>query len=319
MHYRLFSKVTLFGIIFFLVSNACAQANTTMNTQPNLNANTQTFKNTNQLNLSATTEKPAKQKTTAATYVDHHNWYVSWGYNKDFWSNSDISVSQPDLNNNFTVHHVYGDDDPGWNQGFFNQNFMSPQYNIRLGHFLNPTHTWAIELNFDHTKYNNVNNQIANVSGTINGQPVDGPQTLSSTYFSYWYHNGFNNLMLDLVRRKPLYTIPHVYMRLVGIAKVGAGVLLPHPMNTILGNSNASVVGPKAWGNYFGISQGWWQLGGWTVGVECGFQLFLYKPLYLEFTDKEAFNDLDNIQVYSGTASQTVWLNELIFSIGSTF
>ena len=92
---------------------------------------------------------------------------------------------------------------------------------------------------------------------------------------------------------------------------------MPHPENTIFGN--AVDVGPKEWGNYFGWRNGWWQVGGWTAGVEYGFQLNLSRLFYLEFTDKEAYNRVSDIQVYSGRADQEVWLNELILSVGVNF
>ena len=169
----------------------------------------------------------------------------------------------------------------------------------------------------DHTKYNNNLGQTAFVTGTINGKPVNEYQVLSANYFNYMLHNGFNNLMFNIVRRKPFFHIPHTTMHLAGLVKFGAGVLLPHPINTIMGNDVDT--GPKTWGNYFGWRNGWWQMGGWTTGVEFGLQLTLYKTLYTELTDKEAYNSLSDIQVYQGRAAQTVWLNEWIWSLGTTF
>lgn len=253
----------------------------------------------------------------AASAHAAYNWYFSWGYNKDYWSNSDIHISQPGLRSDFVVNNVAASDDPGWTNGLFNTDLMSPQYNIRLGRYLNKAQTWAVELNFDHTKYNTNYNQIVYVNGVVNGAPYAGNYALTKDYFSYMLHNGFNNLMLNVVRRKEFAHIPKTNMKLYGIAKVGAGVLLPHPMNTIMGNTVN--VGPKAWGNYFGARNGWWQLGGWTTGVELGLQLSLYKTIYAEITNKEAYNSLSDIQVYQGRADQTVWLNETIFSLGTAF
>ena len=33
----------------------------------------------------------------------------------------------------------------------------------------------------------------------------------------------------------------------------------------------------------------WWQVNGWTTGVELGFRFVLYKSVYLELTDKVAY------------------------------
>jgi len=248
---------------------------------------------------------------------DEKSFYVSWGYNKDYWTNSDIHISQPALNNNFVVNDVHAGDYPGWNTGIFNKDLMSPQYNIRFGYFFNPARTWGIELSFDHTKYNTNLNQVARISGMINGQTVIQNSVLTSNYFYYALHNGANNLMLNLVRRKTMVTMPTAKLQLVGIGKAGMGVMLPHPENTIF--EQTVNVGPKAWNNYFGWNHGWWQMGGWTAGFELGMQLVFRKRVYLEFTDKEAYVNLSDIQVYQGQASQTMWLNEMIGSFGVMF
>lgn len=271
------------------------------------------FASDNHLNL--TEKKNSKENFVKKNH--NKSWYVSWGYNKDYWTDSDIHISQPALNNDFTVYNVKASDYPGWNNGLFNENIMSPQYNIRIGHFLNRAHTWAIEISFDHTKYNSNLDQIARVAGTINGQPINQDKTLTSSYFYYALHNGANNLMLNFVRRKPMFSFHRALLRIVAIGKFGAGVMLPHPENTILGNAND--VGPKAWPNFFGWRNGWWQMGGWTAGLEGGFQLVFHKTAYLELTNKEAYVSLSDIQVYDGRADQTMWLNETICSIGAMF
>lgn len=247
----------------------------------------------------------------------HRAWYVSWGYNLDFWSNSDIHVSQPGLNNQFTAYDVRAGDDPEWTSGIFNKNLFSGQYNIRIGHFLNQAETWAVELNFDHTKYNSDLNQNARIAGVVNGQGTDAYQAFTSSYFNYKLHNGANELMLNIVRSNTLIEFPKIKSEITGIAKLGAGVLLPHPDNTIFGNKVD--VGPKASGNYFGWRNGWWQMGGWVTGVEAGFQFVIHRRVYLELTDKEAYNSFSDIQVYQGRASQAVWLNEVIGNLGVMF
>lgn len=249
--------------------------------------------------------------------VNSRSWYVSWGYNKDYWTNSNIHISQPGLGNDFTVNNVRAGDYPGWNTGIFNKDLMSPQYNIRIGHYLNANHTWGVELSFDHAKYNTDLNQTAIISGMINGQTVNQNAVLTRQYFYYALHNGANLLMVNVIRRKPMLDFYRTNLELAAIGKIGGGVMLPHPENTIFGNTVD--VGPKSWPNYFGWNHGWWQFGGWTAGVEAGFQLLVHHRMYVEFTDKEAYVTLSNIQVYEGTASQSMWLNEVIGNLGVTF
>ncbi len=77
--------------------------------------------------------------------------YFSWGYNKEWYTNNNIKINQPSLNNNYMFVQAKGVDKPGWETGIFDKELTIPQYNYRLGYNLN--NNWAVELNFDHTKY----------------------------------------------------------------------------------------------------------------------------------------------------------------------
>ena len=69
--------------------------------------------------------------------VRKHELYFSWGYNKEWYTNSNVSVSQPALGNSFTFTNVKGVDHPGWeNEQFFTKALSIPQYNYRLGYFI---------------------------------------------------------------------------------------------------------------------------------------------------------------------------------------
>lgn len=236
-------------------------------------------------------------------------WYFSYGLSRDFWSETDVNVNQPALNNRFTFYNVAGTDAWGGSDSVF-----APQYNIRIGRFIDAAHTWAIEFSLDHTKYTSVPNQIAYVAGVLNGQAVGSYRFLSPNDFTYLLHNGLNHYMINVVKRVPIVGEPNKTLSLAGLFKFGVGVLLPHSENRIFGNSNN--VGPKAWGNYFGWSKGWWQFGGWTAGVEVGVRFVIYKPFYIELTDKEAYSSVMNIPVYQGRADHTLWMNEVIVSLG---
>lgn len=244
-------------------------------------------------------------------------WYFSWGYNRDYWRPSDIHISQKSLGNDFTIHNVRAEDFPQWNSGVFNKELTEPQFNVRIGHFIDKDRTWALELNYDHTKYSTFIDQYARVSGTIGGNYVDSTQLLTYDYFHYNLHNGANHFMLNMVKRIPILFETNENFSLAGVIKAGTGIMVPHSENKVLGNTN--YVGSKEWGNLIGMKNGWWQLNGWTVGVEAGLRFVIWNPIYIEFTDKEAYASLVNIPVYQGVADQVLWMNELILSLGYTF
>ena len=75
-------------------------------------------------------------------WKDEGKWYFSWGYSRQQYAPSDIHVSQPSLDNDFTLHQVKASDYPGTVgdavNSLFKLDFTSPQENVRIGYFLNP-------------------------------------------------------------------------------------------------------------------------------------------------------------------------------------
>ncbi len=238
-------------------------------------------------------------------------WYFSWGVSKEWWGRTNIRISQPSQGNDFAIYNVKGIDDPTWSSVF------GAQYNIRFGRFIDEARTLAVEVNFDHTKYTSVNGQTARVAGTIAGQPTDTNVRLDDTIFRYQLHNGANHLMFNLVKRVPLIGAINENFSVAAIGKIGIGPMVPHSENLILGNYND--VGKKQFNNLIGFTRGWWQINGFTTGVEGGFRVVLWNPIYLEITDKIAYARLDNVPVFQGTARHNLWMNEVVLSVGITF
>ena len=250
-----------------------------------------------------------------------NNWYFSWGYSRQQYAPSDIHVSQPGLGNDFTVHQAAASDFPSSPSdtinSLFNLDFTNPQENLRIGKFMNPEKTFAIEFSLDHSKYNTDLNQVADVSGTVANQPVSGPMTLTPQKFSYALHNGLNHLMVNAVWLHHLAGPSQQPGDLQLISRAGAGILLPHADNTIF--SNANQVGPKNENICCFASNDWWQVNGWTAGVEVGVRYTIYKTIYLELTSKLAYGALRSVPVYQGTADQTIWMSEQVLSTGFLF
>ena len=272
--------------------------------------------------------QPAPEATPTANAVttkfdkainNDENWYFSWGYSRQQYAPSDIRVSQPELGNDFTVRQAKGSDFPSSVgdslSSLFNLDFTNPQENIRIGKFLNPEKTFAVELNIDHSKYNVDNGQTVTVDGTApNGTTsmVVTPQN-----FNYALHNGLNHIMVNAVWLHRLRGPEQKPGDLQLISRVGAGILLPHADNVIFGNANE--VGPKNENVCCFKKNDWWQINGWTAGVEVGLRYRVYKSMYVELTNKIAYGVLRGVPVYKGTADQTLWMNEQVLSAGFLF
>lgn len=155
------------------------------------------------------------------------------------------------------------------------------------------------------------------VTGTINNQPVNGPMVLNAQNFNYTLHNGLNHLMVNAVWLRHLYGPEQQAGDLQLISRVGAGILLPHADNTILGNQNQ--VGPKTQNICCFSANDWWQVNGWTAGVELGVRYKVYKSIFLELTSKLAYGVLRGVPVFQGTADQKIWMSEQVLSAGFLF
>ena len=265
------------------------------------------------------TPKPVSD--TGYALKEDNNWYFSWGYSRQQYAPSDIHISQPTLGNDFTIDQARAGDFPSSVSEALNSlvhlDITNPQENVRIGRFMNPEKTFAIEFSLDHSKYNTDLNQTVPVSGTIHNAPVSGTMLLDAKQFNYTLHNGLNHVMLNAVWLHHLAGPEKQAGDLQLISRLGAGILLPHADNTILGNANE--VGPKNENICCFSKKDWWQLNGWTVGGEVGLRYTFYKTLYLELTQKLAYGVLHSVPVYQGSADQTIWMSEQVLSMGFGF
>ena len=273
----------------------------------------------------AVSENPAAQVTAEASIAkslnQENNWYFSWGYSRQQYAPSDIHISQPSQGNDFTLHQVAASDFPASFQDTVNSlkefEFTNPQENVRIGKFMNAEKTFAIEFSLDHSKYNTDLNQTVRVSGTKAGQPYNQNLTLTEQDFYYALHNGLNHVMVNAVWLQHLYGPENKAGDLQLISRAGAGILLPHADNVIFGKANQ--VGPKNENICCTSSKDWWQINGWTAGVEVGVRYRVYKSIYLELTSKLAYGVLRGVPVFQGSADQNIWMSEQVLSTGFLF
>jgi len=266
-------------------------------------------------------QPPSTKESFNRALKDEGNWYFSWGYSRQQYAPSDIHVSQSELGNDFTVRKAAASDFPSsvsdTLSSLVNLDFTNPQENVRIGKFMNAEKTFAIEFSLDHTKYNTDFGQTVAVGGTINNQPANSNMVLTPQNFTYALHNGLNHIMLNAVWLRHLRGPEQQAGDLQLISRVGAGILLPHADNKILGNENQ--VGPKNENICCFSSNDWWQVNGWTAGAEVGLRYRIYKSIYGELTQKFAYGALKGVPVYKGTADQTIWMSEQVFSLGFLF
>lgn len=230
-------------------------------------------------------------------------FYFSWGYNKEWYTHSNVKINQPSLNNHYTLENVHSHDHPGWDEGLFSIPLSIPQYNYRLGYFFNRKKGLAFEINFDHTKHIIGDGQQIRLKGTLNGRQTDSTINFSdATGFYYFLNNGANFLLFNIVKRWNWYESASGKLKIDALGKAGIGPLIPHVQNKLFGQENDPG----------------FQLGGWNIGTEAGVRATFFKTVYLEFTNKLDYARYSHLKVYQGRASQAFGTYELILSLGIT-
>jgi hypothetical protein len=230
-------------------------------------------------------------------------FYFSWGYNKEWYTHSDVKVNQPGLNNNYKLNSVRSHDHIGWDEGLFSIPISIPQYNYRLGFFFNKKKGLAFEINFDHTKHIIQDGQPVRISGTLNGRQVDSTINFSEgNGFYYYLNNGANFLLFNIVKRWNWQESKTGNFKIDALGKAGIGPVIPHVQNSLFGKENDPG----------------FQLGGWNIGVEGAVRATFYNTIYLEFANKIDYARYSNLKVYQGTAKQAFGTYELILSLGFT-
>ena len=231
-------------------------------------------------------------------------FYFSWGYNTEWYTKSDVHISQPSLGNDYTLNSVDGHDHRGWDEGLFSKALTIPQYNYRIGYFFNKKRGLGIEINFDHTKYIITDGQQINVTGTMGGNPVNTTINFSDANgYHYYLNNGANFLLFNFVKRWHWLGKTTKNFKVDLLGKVGIGPVIPHVDNSFAGQQNK----PK------------FQFGGWNTGVEGDIRVTFYKHFYLEYCNKLDYASYSKLKVYEGTARQNFGSYQMILNLGVTF
>lgn len=245
-------------------------------------------------------------KTTAAQTKKKRKAeiYFSWGYNTEWYTRSTVKINQPDLNNNYRFKNIKGHDHRGWDEGLFSKALTIPQYNYRLGYFLNDKNNLGFEINFDHTKFIFEDGQQAKIKGTLNGRTVDSTVLFNEANgFYYYLNNGANFLLFNIVKRWNWYTDKSKHIKIDALGKAGIGPVIPHVQNSFFGEKN----NPD------------FQFGGWNTGMEGAIRSTFFKYAYLELAGKLDYARYSGLKIYKGKAKHAFGTAEIILSLGFTF
>jgi hypothetical protein len=242
------------------------------------------------------------QEETAKPAKKQHSIWASWGYNKEWYTRSNVKVRQESLGNDYTFHSVRASDHPGWNEeSIFTQALTIPQYNYRLGFMIDEARGIGVEINFDHTKYIINHGQDIRMTGQFDGRSVDTSISyVKENGFHYYLNNGANFLLFNFVKRWTFAELFQNCLRIDALGKAGIGPVIPHVDNSFFGRLNDPG----------------FQLGGWNAGLEGDLKVTFFRYVYLEYGAKLDYARYSNLKVAEGRARQAFGTFEMILSLG---
>lgn len=272
-------------------------------------------------------------------YTAHNKgkFTLSWGGNRDQYSQSDIHFVGDDYN--FVVQNAVAHDKPkGWHIDYLNPSRMTiPQTNFKLGYFFSDK--YSVSVGVDHMKYVMTQNQTANVTGYINlpsnqsesiyngsynNTPVDMSQNNAQeggfengttqegipAFLMFEHTDGLNYVHTEFARQDDIsswFGINNTDKLQVNINEgLGLGLLYP--------KTNATVIG-KARHDDFHIS-------GYGTSLKAGINCTIFKYFTIEGALKGGYINMTDIRTTKSTAdlaSQKFFFAETIISFGGIF
>ncbi len=230
--------------------------------------------------------------------------FAYWGYNRAQFTHSDIR-----FNGNgyaFTLHDVVAKDrpEPFSLGGYFNpKNIWIPQYNYRVGWFLNDR--WSLSLGLDHMKYVVVKDQTVAAHGTISPERspahamADGTNgvRLTPDFLAYEHTDGLNLLSADADHHHRLWASDNGQQALYFTEGAFIGAVIPRTDVRLFG---------EGLNNKFHLS-------GYGVGAQAGLFAVLADRLFVRAQVRGGFIHLPDVLTTGKNderASQHFWFVE---------
>ena len=235
--------------------------------------------------------------------------FLHWGYNRAWFSWSDIHFNGPDYD--FTLRHVVAKDRPEpFGAAYFEiKNIWIPQYNYRAGWYFHER--WSLSLGLDHMKYVVQDGQTVRMDGYINGSrsirytTTEGSRDvkLEKDLLQFEHTDGLNLLSVDLDHYDPVWSTTSGKLNLRAFEGVHAGPVIPRTDVRLFG---------KGINNRFNVA-------GVAVGAQIGLQLDFLHHFYVRSTLKAGWVDLPKVLTTGNNedhASQHFWFVQHAIVLG---
>lgn len=248
-------------------------------------------------------------------------FYLYWGWNRGFYSDSDITFKGDDYD--FTLYDVKASDrqTPFSVNDYLNPaNMTIPQTNYRIGYFFKENYT--ISVGVDHMKYVMNQGQTARINGQITGSYPDGNggnyqgtysgndmQLLDENFLQFEHTDGLNYVSVELSRFDNIsefFKLNAKNFQINAMEGVGIGVLYPRTNTTLMG---------KVRHDDFHIS-------GFGVSAHLGLNFTVFKHFFIMPQLKAGYINMGSIRTTQSTkdsASQSFWYRQTTIVFGGRF
>ncbi len=207
--------------------------------------------------------------------VEKGRLYFAFGYNKNYFSTSDVRVHDESGDYDFTLYDMKAKDRPHFNE-LFKVALSIPQYGYRLGYWM-PNGKWGVEIKFDHSKYVQVKDQTLHLRGNINGTFYDKDTLVDGNFLQFEHTDGANFLMFNVMYRHDFFVRKNINVAAVG--KFGAGIVIPRSDVTLFG---------QRWNHNFHVA-------GQITGGECGVRVEFFRFFFIEPSVKGVFANYNTV------------------------
>jgi len=247
--------------------------------------------------------------------------YLMWGYNRDWFSKSDIHLKGTYENNtkipeaargheyNFILKDAVAKDAPRFNS-ILNWEVTIPQFHYRFGYLFPGEKINGIEIGFDHVKYILKEDQILHVQGMLYDSAsggvnsVDREMVMGRNFVQFEHTNGANYLMASYMRGIPIFmsrNLTHVIMCLV---KPSAGIVIPRSYVSIYEISKDNR----------------YHIAGYVAGFDIALRYTYADRFFFETSGKGCYaNYMDVLTTPGNKAHHYFYSFEWLFAVGYQF
>lgn len=259
------------------------------------------------------------QDVSSEKYTAHNKgkFYIFWGGNRDFYTNSDITFTGKDYK--FTLENVEAQDKPkGYHIDYINPTRMTiPQTNFRMGYFINDHYNISIGL--DHMKYVMTQNQVVNYSGDYQNEGTNfygetlpnGQVLLTEDFLTFEHTDGLNYINSEFCRVddiSKLFGIGNTDKFQINLTEgLGAGLLYP--------KTNAKLMQLERHDDF--------HVAGYGISAKAGLNFTFYKYFFIQTELKGGYINMNKIQTTfrenEDKASQDFNFLETVIAVGGIF